>query len=57
MSTLFLFYIYLCVIFPKKIDIDKICDFDTSGRYIVADFIGNFINKIYNESIKKEILL
>ena len=33
---------------------DKVCDFDASDRYKVADFIGNFINKMYNEGIKKK---
>lgn len=37
----------------EMVNVDKICDFDTSDRYMVADFIGNFINEMYNEGIKK----
>lgn len=37
----------------ETVNVDKICDFDTSDRYKVADFIGNFINEMYNEGIKK----
>lgn len=36
----------------KALGLEPYADVDTNDRYAVADFIGNFVNEVYNDGIK-----
>lgn len=41
--------------FSKKLGLEPFADIDTTDRYAVADFIGQYIGEVYNQGIGKNI--